>query len=140
MDLRSGPAVLRVGSRLLRRLVEHSGRCAPNEACGILLGTINGGAYTASDIIFVENTAKSPVRFAMDDADVLGAYQAAERDNLDIAGIYHSHPSSPAEPSETDQTYMRINPTVWLISSGLDGSFRAWHMEGRVREIPLTVT
>jgi proteasome lid subunit RPN8/RPN11 len=42
-------------------------------------------------------------RFYLDPRDYLKADRAAQKQGLDIVGCYHSHPDSPATPSERDR-------------------------------------
>lgn len=85
----------------------------------------------------VANADASPHRFSMDAGDLIRAYERAASEGLDVVGIFHSHPSSPARPSDVDLEYMRANPVPWLIYSGLDGSMRAFVLDGGAREVPV---
>ena len=117
------------------KMERHAGAGLPNEACGMLLGSMDGSAYHVCDAILTPNRMESPVRFAIPDGDVLRAYQTAEKRGVDVVGVYHSHPSSPAIPSETDAAYMELNPGAWVIYSGLDGRMRAWIRDGPIIEM-----
>ena len=46
------------------------------------------------------------------------ADQKAKKSNMEIVCIFHSHPESEAQPSETDKKFMRVNPFPWIIYSG----------------------
>ena len=92
------------------KMERHAGAALPNEACGMLLGSIDGSAYDICDVVLTPNRMESPVRFAIPDGDVLRAYQTAAERGMDVVGVYHSHPSSPAIPSGTDAAYMESEP------------------------------
>jgi len=64
----------------------------------------------------VSNKYSSEVSFAMDENELLKIYKYAELSNTSVIGIFHSHPSKPF-PSETDKTFMEINPIPWIIKS-----------------------
>lgn len=117
------------------KMERHAGAGLPNEACGMLLGAIDGSAYDICDVVLTPNRMESPVRFAIPDGDVLRAYQTAAERGMDVVGVYHSHPSSPAVPSGTDAAYMELNPGAWVIYSGLDGRMRAWIRDGPITEM-----
>lgn len=117
------------------KMERHAGAALPNEACGMLLGSIDGSAYDICDVVLTPNRMESPVRFAIPDGDVLRAYQTAAERGMDVVGVYHSHPSSPAVPSGTDAAYMELNPGTWVIYSGLDGRMRAWIRDGPITEM-----
>lgn len=126
-----------VGAGVLDRLRGHAADCSPEEACALLLGTTDGPSCVITDAILTENADHSPVRFAVPDDQLIRSYRTAEERRLEVAGIFHSHPGSPAVPSETDTTYMRLNPVAWVIYSGSEGIFRAWAMGDGVVEVPL---
>ena len=123
-------------------LERHSAGCMPNEACALLLGRTDDArdAVIIEDILMMENAQGSPVRFAIPDDQLIQAYGMAERRRMEVVGVFHSHPGSPAVPSPTDERYMLLNPVVWLIYSGMAGGIRAWVMREEIAEIPLEIT
>ncbi len=78
------------------------------------------------------------VSFTIPPEELLQVYRLAESKNLEVMGIFHSHPSTPA-PSRTDEKYMEINPVVWLIYSTTQHRFGAWVFDDRVREVEMVV-
>ena len=119
-------------------LVRHARECEPNESCALLCGSLEDGNSNVRAVEVVTNVNASPDRFSMDAGDLIRAYERAASAGMDVVGIFHSHPSSEAFPSETDLTYMRTNPVPWLIYSGLDGAMRAFVLDGIVaREVPV---
>jgi len=76
----------------------------PDEACGLLLGTLTDHGWRIEEAREVPNlnTDRAADRFILDPA----AYQATDRElrgpGREIIGIYHSHPDCPAKPSPTD--------------------------------------
>lgn len=111
--------------------------CLPNEACGMLIGIIDSNTHHIHDMIQTPNQAESPVSFVIPDSDVIRVYQMAAERNVQVVGVYHSHPDSPAVPSATDAKYMELNPGVWVIHSGQDGHMRAWILDGHIYEIDI---
>jgi proteasome lid subunit RPN8/RPN11 len=57
--------------------------------------------------------------------------------NLEIIGIFHSHPNSEAYPSNTDKKFMENNSYVWIIYSGMNKNFKAYVLESDISEIPI---
>jgi proteasome lid subunit RPN8/RPN11 len=78
--------------------VTHARETAPAECCGVLVGR----AGDVVDAIRTRNAANRPTRFLIDPRDHFDAIRAARNRGLDVVGYYHSHPRSPARPSETD--------------------------------------
>lgn len=114
----------------------------PWESCALLLGetsTENLDEIVVTDVIEVNNSDFSPVSFSIDPEDLIKAYQESESRNLQVVGIFHSHPAEPF-PSSTDKKYMKLNPVVWLIYSTVTNESRAFIFEGELMEVELRVT
>lgn len=120
------------------KLIRLACDCKPNEACAILYGR-QADSLCVDHIHNVDNVDSSPVSFALSDADLLEAYRLAEQMDLDIIGIFHSHPDSDAYPSGKDQSFMAINPVVWTIYSVSSDKLRAYILDDRLKEIPVRV-
>ena len=71
---------------------------SPEEACGILAGKRN----EIHKVIPIKNKLHSPVRYLMEPAEQLNAFQHMEQKDWELIGIYHSHPNGPDRPSLTD--------------------------------------
>ena len=111
-----------------KKLSDHAKNSLPNESCAILLGITNGEKITLKKSVIVENADASPVEFSIKPDQLFSTYANAEKDGLEVIGIFHSHPTSRAEPSETDKKFMMINPGVWLIYSQSNDEFAAYGM------------
>ena len=115
-------------------LRDHARRQSPNESCAMLFGRNN----TVSDVFLARNIKESPVRFEISAEETLDGYEAARKRGTEVIGIFHSHPRSEAYPSETDATYMEINPVTWVIYSGTEDHFRAYRLEPGVIEVAVS--
>lgn len=80
----------------------------PNEGGGFLIGHLNGDVRTVTEVHPVQNvfaTEEQFHRFLAED----GAFQRLEDDadarGLTLIGYFHSHPDSPAIPSEFDRVH-----------------------------------
>jgi Prokaryotic homologs of the JAB domain len=133
-------------------------RAAIGEACAALYGTADGPVLTVGGWRHLENTEPGTC-FAISVADLLaddgalgaagprgagpingsagpGAGAARQR----LVGLFHSHPRSPAVPSELDCLGIARLPFVWAIAGlnerqGESLRFFAWSLAG-VRELP----
>ena len=83
---------------VLEAIVAHARAEAPLECCGLLIGS----ADSIEESYPVENTRRSPVAFEVDPAGHFSAIRRARGLGRAVIGAYHSHPRSPAVPSETD--------------------------------------
>lgn len=105
---------------------------APREACALLAGTpaAEGQAVSVLAALPATNASDAPeTAFSVPSDELIAAYKRAEDNGLAIVGIFHSHPSSGAFPSEADRRMMGVNPVVWVIYSVRDGEARA-HVAG----------
>ncbi len=89
----------------------------PYESCAILVGNETDENWTVKEVVLTENTAKSKVTFTISPDKEFEVDQKAKKSNMEIVCIFHSHPESEAQPSETDKKFMRVNPFPWIIYS-----------------------
>jgi proteasome lid subunit RPN8/RPN11 len=104
---------LRIADCGLRKIVEHARDVAPGECCGLLVGHSD----EIVDAIRTRNIASDPLRFAIDPKDHIDGRRDARRRGLEVVGFYHSHPRSPAEPSETDLSEASYPDHLYVIVS-----------------------
>ena len=98
----------------LDSVVGHAREASPCECCGLLLGRRGDIA----EVFRARNIADEPEsRFLIDPEDHFAARRAARTLGLDVVGFYHSHPRSPAEPSERDRVEFSYGGHLYLIVS-----------------------
>ena len=114
-------------------LAEYSENQKPNESCAILFGKES----LVSEVFLTKNIEESPVNFTISNEQLIEGYKIAEEKNVDVIGIFHSHPNSDAYPSNTDKKFMQSNPVTWIIYSGTNKDFRAYLLESEIIEIPI---
>ena len=68
------------------------------EMCALLIGK----GTQVNHIYFTDNIEKSPVHFTISNEQLINGYKKAAEMNMDIIGIFHSHPNNKAYPSVTD--------------------------------------
>lgn len=110
---------------------------SPNESCAILFGKTENDKLVVQELYIADNKEESPVNFTISNEQLILGYQEAEKKNLEVIGIFHSHPSSEPYPSETDKKFMKINPVIWVIFSCLTNNFKAYILESDINEIPV---
>lgn len=97
----------------------------PFESCAILLGKRDKDKFFVYEIMPTQNKESSGIRFTIDDDKLFEIYKLADKKNLSVIGIFHSHPSLPY-PSQTDKIYMKINPVPWIIKSTTTNEMRCF--------------
>lgn len=115
-------------------ILAHARAEAPAEACGVLAG-LQGRIRR---VYRLRNVAETPLtRFLADPSQQLNAFEDMERRGLHLLGSYHSHPASPAYPSETDVSMAYYPGTRHVIVSllGRRPTFRCFSIDkGAVTE------
>jgi len=114
-------------------LTEHAENEKPNESCAILFGKDS----LVSEVFLTKNIEESSVNFTISNEQLIKGYKIAEEKKVEVIGIFHSHPNSDTYPSNTDKKFMRSNPVVWIIYSGINKDFKAYFLESDIIEIPI---
>ncbi len=85
-------------------MVTHAESTFPNECCGAMIGSIDGGEKTVKVAVAIENAfeGSQAARYELRPEDLLKADKEARRLGMDLIGIFHSHPDCDAYFSETD--------------------------------------
>lgn len=117
-------------------LVAHAQADAPNECCGYM--KLEEGRV--AEIFRSQNPRNSPYGYELDPKSLLAANELDD-DGFGVA-IYHSHPRSAAEPSQTDINLAHYPHWIYVIVSlAADPEVRAWRIDdGRVEEEPVDVS
>jgi len=89
----------------------------PNEACGLLIGKDD----VVKEQFALTNVDHSPEHFSFDPAQQFHVLRTARSSDLKIIANYHSHPSTPARPSEED-IRLAFDPEILylIVSLALD--------------------
>ena len=102
-------------------IVDASLGSLPNEACGLILGSVDDDARHVQDIIVTRNTAPHPeTRFEMAAEDLLRIHKEARIKNQHVLGHFHSHPNGHNEPSAHDALSAHEVGQIWLIQAVLE--------------------
>jgi proteasome lid subunit RPN8/RPN11 len=123
-------------------LLAHARAGLPNEACGLLSGSLSAGSVTAFHP--ARNADASPLRFSLHAEDLVRLTFAIDRAGNDLVGIFHSHVRAPAVPSRTDLREARHPDAIHVLATLADPvappqrSLRAWRIhDGRADEVAL---
>lgn len=80
------------------KIIEHSQNDMPLEACGYL----GGQDTTVVEAYCLTNIDKSGEHFSFDPKEQFDAVRAMRTKNQRAVAVYHSHPLTPARPSQED--------------------------------------
>lgn len=117
-------------------LIAHAREEAPNECCGY----IRGRDGVVEEVVRSKNLRASPYGYELDPRSLLAANELDD-EGFEV-GIYHSHPKSAAEPSQTDIN-LAFYPEALYVIVGLkspEPDVRAWRIvDGQVSEAALEI-
>ena len=96
--------MIRIEAEPWQVMLAHARETYPNECCGAMLGELDDGSKIVSVAMPLENAfaGARAARYELSPEDLLAADRAARERNLDLIGIYHSHPDCDAYFSTTD--------------------------------------
>jgi len=96
--------MIRIEAEAWRAMVSHAQQAYPNECCGAMIGALDGDSKIVRESIALENAFEGAqaARYELRPEDLLAADAAARARNMDLIGIYHSHPDCDAYFSKTD--------------------------------------
>lgn len=95
---------IQVTEAVLEEMHRHALSDFPNECVGFFYGKSEGDIKTVTEYGPLENSKEGDQRrrFEVNPLDYMKAEQYALANQLELLGIYHSHPLHPAIPSEHD--------------------------------------
>ena len=140
------PDFVRIRAAVLDEIVAHAKEDAPDECCGLLVGSAAPaeGPHTGGPIeeaVRVTNLERGPTRYRIDPVEHLRLQKRLRGTGRAIAGAYHSHTQAPAVPSPADLSEAFYPEFVYVIVSlaNLDHpEIRGWWIvDAAAREIAL---
>ena len=138
--------------RAVEGMRRYGGEGYPREVCGLLVGRFEEGTRIRK--VWEARPAKNldrdraADRYTLDPVDFRRIDEEARGKELEVVGVYHSHPDHPAVPSGRDR---RRAAEIWssfeswsyiILEAGKDGiaSWRSWVLKGGVfREEPVEI-
>lgn len=124
--------MLIIGDRYLDEIRRHGASDYPFECCGLLIGHFEPtGAKTVVETYAISNAREEEAkrnRFLIKPEELLRGEKYARERNLEVVGFYHSHPDSPAAPSQYDLEHAWPSYSYVIVSTAKDatGDLRSW--------------
>ena len=109
--------MVRITKAVLAAIVEHARQDAPVEACGYL--GERDGIITAC--YRMKNCDGSGEHFSLDPEEQFSVLRDMRNNNIQLAAVYHSHPATPARPSEEDIRLAHDPGIRYIIISLMNG-------------------
>jgi proteasome lid subunit RPN8/RPN11 len=127
----------------------HAESTYPEECCGLLLGNLRGDVKTLVEVLPTQNSwgddgvddfqaiessaqrkSSKCNRFSIAPKVMLQAQKDARDRNLDIIGIFHSHPDHSAVPSEFDRAiaWQQYSYIIVSVQQGKACDLKSWSL------------
>jgi len=98
---------LKIGAGDVEQIHDHAREAYPEECSGVIVGVRAKGVKIVVDVWRAENVhhEERSRRFLIDPLVYMKLEEQADERDMELLGIYHSHPDHPAEPSEYDRDH-----------------------------------
>jgi proteasome lid subunit RPN8/RPN11 len=117
---------------IIQRIRRHGEETYPHECCGFMLGSAEDGTQRIREIRLQANerTESRENRFVISPEQFRAAETYARKTGLQLVGIYHSHPDSPARPSEYDRDHAWpwFSYVIVSVKGGKSAEANAWEL------------
>jgi proteasome lid subunit RPN8/RPN11 len=105
----------------------------PDECCGFVFGHEDSdGRRVITEARVVTNVKEGDKRrrFEIAPQDYLDAEKYAEEKQIELLGVYHSHPNHPAVPSEHDRAAAQpfFSYLIISVNDKIPGPIRSWRL------------
>ena len=126
--------MISISEQLLENIREHGIRDYPYECCGLLLGRYDADGKLVSETYPISNAREESAkrnRFLIEPEELMRGEKYARSQELEIVGFYHSHPDSPARPSQYDLEHAWPTYSYIIVSTseGHSGDLFSWEQE-----------
>jgi proteasome lid subunit RPN8/RPN11 len=126
--------MITLANKQLTEIREHGVRDYPYECCGLLLGRFDVNGKVVSEIFPISNAREESAkrnRFLIAPEELMRGERYAREHDLEVVGFYHSHPDSPAVPSQYDLEHAWPTYSYIIVSTSADraNDLFSWEQE-----------
>ena len=119
------------------KILDHAIKDLPDEACGLIAGTVEGEDKHIEKVYLLTNIDKSNEHFSLDPKEQLAAVKNMRAEGLVPLGNWHSHPESPSRPSDEDKRLAYDSKASYMILSLMDREnpvLNSFHIENNTSQ------
>ena len=116
-----------------KKILAHAVKELPDEACGLIAGTVEDGDKEIKKVYLLTNIDHSNEHFSLAPKEQLEAIKDMRKNGFLPLGNWHSHPESPSRPSEEDKRLAFDSKASYMILSLMDAGnpvLNSFHIEG----------
>lgn len=115
--------MITIAEKQLAEIREHGVRDYPYECCGLLLGHFEAERKLVTETYPISNAREESAkrnRFLITPEELIKGERYARQHDLEVVGFYHSHPDSPAVPSQYDLEHAWPTYSYIIVSTSAD--------------------
>jgi proteasome lid subunit RPN8/RPN11 len=137
---------LLISNELLQRIHAHGEAAYPEEGAGLILGRVDGNDTRVERLLEFANAREQSARhnrYLLTAEDYLRGEMEAARLDLEVIGVFHSHPDHPNHPSEFDREWAMpfLSYLITSVQAGRAVESRSWLLsQDRARFEEETIT
>lgn len=124
--------MIRLKSADIEELKQIAQKTYPHECCGVMVGSVENGVKTVTELIPAENQrTDSPANRYLITPDLLNELEKKLKGtDRAIVGFFHSHPDVPARPSTYDQDHAWpwYSYLIVSVNRGQAGEIHNWKL------------
>ena len=126
--------MITIASEQLMQIRAHGISDYPYECCGLLLGRYEADGKFVTETYPISNAREESAkrnRFLIEQEELMRGERYARAKDLEVVGFYHSHPDSPAVPSQYDLEHAWPTYSYIIVSTTADGAndLYSWEQE-----------
>ena len=126
--------MITISEKQLTEIREHGVRDYPYECCGLLLGRFGPDGKLVTETFPISNAREESAkrnRFLITPEELMKGERYARAHDLEVVGFYHSHPDSPAVPSQYDLEHAWPTYSYIIVSTSADraNDLFSWEQE-----------
>jgi proteasome lid subunit RPN8/RPN11 len=126
--------MITIAEEQLTQIRAHGISDYPYECCGLLLGRFGPDGKIVSEIFPISNAREESAkrnRFLITPEELMKGEHYARDHDLEVVGFYHSHPDSPAVPSQYDLEHAWPTYSYIIVSTSAEraNDLFSWEQE-----------
>lgn len=123
--------VLKIKINELEKIIDHCLKVSPEECCGLLIGKKINDEILIEKVKAAGNVYPDDKRigYLVDPLAYLETEREAEKEGLEVVGVYHSHIGVEPTPSTRDLEQAIPGYIYLIISISTRPSFKAWILD-----------
>lgn len=109
--------IIKLSKELYQKMEADAKDRAPKEACGLIGGLVDEEKIEVKSIYSLKNLDQAEDHFSMDPKEQFKVVKELRKKGQSLIGNYHSHPLTPARPSDEDKRLAYDEDLIYFILS-----------------------